>query len=56
MAYQERRTEKRKSPVGPKRIIFYRDGVSEGQYKKVLEEEIPQIRGECFTVSQYNYI
>ncbi|KAG2636867.1 protein argonaute 18-like [Panicum virgatum] len=27
----------------PKKLIFYRDGVSEGQFKQVLEQEIPEI-------------
>ncbi|CAL5072794.1 unnamed protein product [Urochloa decumbens] len=27
----------------PKQLIFYRDGVSEGQFKQVLEQEIPEI-------------
>ncbi|KAJ3552097.1 hypothetical protein NM688_g4337 [Phlebia brevispora] len=31
----------------PKRIIFYRDGVSEGQFQQVLDQELPQIRKAC---------
>jgi len=31
----------------PKRILFYRDGVSEGQFATVLEEELPLIRNAC---------
>ncbi|KAH9965908.1 argonaute-like protein [Russula dissimulans] len=31
----------------PKRILFYRDGVSEGQFATVLEEELPLIRDAC---------
>lgn len=31
----------------PKRIIFFRDGVSETQFYKVLEEELQAIRGAC---------
>ena len=37
--------EKRLTNQAPKRIIFYRDGVSEGQFKQVLEKELPLIRG-----------
>ncbi|KAI0081731.1 argonaute-like protein [Panus rudis PR-1116 ss-1] len=33
--------------VSPKRIIFYRDGVSEGQFKQVLEHELPQLKDAC---------
>lgn len=31
----------------PENILIYRDGVSEGQYKLVLEEELPEIRSAC---------
>lgn len=31
----------------PENIIIYRDGVSEGQYQTVLDEELPQIRAAC---------
>lgn len=31
----------------PKRIIFFRDGVSETQFRKVLKEELQAIRGAC---------
>jgi len=31
----------------PKRILFYRDGVSEGQFSIVLERELPLIRNAC---------
>ena len=31
----------------PKRIVFFRDGVSEGQFHTVVQEELPQIREAC---------
>lgn len=31
----------------PSKILIYRDGVSEGQYKTVLEDELKQIREAC---------
>nr|QVD39219.1 Argonaute 2 [Schistocerca gregaria] len=31
----------------PRRLIFYRDGVSEGQFAMVLREELTQIRNAC---------
>ncbi|KAL7791377.1 Piwi domain-containing protein [Trichoderma ceciliae] len=31
----------------PENIIIYRDGVSEGQYQTVLDEELPLIRAAC---------
>ncbi|KAH9163100.1 Piwi-domain-containing protein [Lactarius sanguifluus] len=34
---------RRRSNVLPKRIVVFRDGVSEGQYDKVVKEELPQI-------------
>lgn len=32
----------------PRRILFYRDGVSEGQFKHVLKNELNAIRGNYF--------
>ncbi|KAJ7197205.1 argonaute-like protein [Mycena pura] len=34
----------------PQRIVFYRDGVSEGEMKKVQEEEIKAVKDACKTV------
>jgi eukaryotic translation initiation factor 2C len=31
----------------PKRIVFFRDGVSEGQFATVIEDELPLIRNAC---------
>ena len=31
----------------PENIIIYRDGVSEGQYQIILDEELPLIRQAC---------
>ncbi|KIP05771.1 hypothetical protein PHLGIDRAFT_36273 [Phlebiopsis gigantea 11061_1 CR5-6] len=31
----------------PKRIIFFRDGVSEGQFRQVLDIELPRIKAAC---------
>lgn len=31
----------------PENILVYRDGVSEGQYSKVKDEELPQLRAAC---------
>jgi len=31
----------------PSRLIFYRDGVSEGQFQQVLDEELPAIKKAC---------
>ncbi|KAK9837636.1 hypothetical protein WJX74_001800 [Apatococcus lobatus] len=36
----------------PERLIFYRDGVSEGQFRSVQMLEIPQIRMACEEVQQ----
>lgn len=32
----------------PERILFYRDGVSEGQFKAVLDNEVSAIQGKKF--------
>ncbi|VDC01533.1 unnamed protein product [Peniophora sp. CBMAI 1063] len=45
MGYQ-RAIEKKAQPA-PKRVIFYRDGVSEGEFQQVLDEELPQIKAAC---------
>jgi len=37
----------RRNGAYPENILIYRDGVSEGQYKLVLEEELPEIRSAC---------
>lgn len=37
----------------PKRIIFFRDGVSETQFYKVLKEELQAIKGACSRFSGY---
>ncbi|KAI0314809.1 Piwi domain-containing protein [Amylostereum chailletii] len=38
--------EKKANPA-PKRILFYRDGVSEGQFQHVLERELPLVQAAC---------
>ena len=34
----------------PEKLLIYRDGVSEGQYQMVLDEELPQLRAACKSV------
>ncbi|QRW00807.1 protein argonaute 3 [Ceratobasidium sp. AG-Ba] len=38
--------EKKANP-GPKRILLYRDGVSEGQFKEVLDKELSALQRAC---------
>ncbi|WZY76466.1 hypothetical protein YC2023_022850 [Brassica napus] len=38
----------------PNRIIFFRDGVSETQFKKVLQEELQSIKDACSKFHGYN--
>ena len=33
--------------VKPRRIVFFRDGVSEGQFMQVIEQELEQIKAAC---------
>ncbi|KAF8744839.1 argonaute family, partial [Rhizoctonia solani] len=42
----QKMVEKRNT-LGPKRILFYRDGVSEGQFRFVLENEVPALQRAC---------
>ncbi|RYP01251.1 hypothetical protein DL764_006254 [Monosporascus ibericus] len=37
----------KKTKALPENILVYRDGVSEGQYKIVIDEELPQLRQAC---------
>ncbi|KAF2969330.1 hypothetical protein GQX73_g4243 [Xylaria multiplex] len=39
--------EKGKHTAYPENIVVYRDGVSEGQYKIVLDDELPLLRAAC---------
>ncbi|KAK7020337.1 Piwi-domain-containing protein [Favolaschia claudopus] len=45
MSYREK-AENVKLPA-PKRLFFYRDGVSEGQFQQVLDNELPLIKAAC---------
>jgi len=45
VAMYQSKVENRK--VAPTRLIFYRDGVSEGQFPQVLADELPKIRNAC---------
>ncbi|KAI7880301.1 Piwi-domain-containing protein [Lichtheimia hyalospora FSU 10163] len=36
----------------PERILFYRDGVSEGQFKAVLDNEVSAIQAACTSLDQ----
>ena len=41
---------KNKNKVLPENLLFYRDGVSEGQYDKVLDTELPLLRQACVEI------
>ena len=40
----------------PENILIYRDGVGEGQYKIVLEEELPRLRDACRSLYGKDYV
>ncbi|KAI1804896.1 Piwi-domain-containing protein [Daldinia bambusicola] len=44
---QQRQQKQQQQRYLPRNIIVYRDGVSEGQYKLVLEQELPKLRDAC---------
>ncbi|RDB22690.1 Protein argonaute-2 [Hypsizygus marmoreus] len=47
VGYRQHIEKKAPGAAAPKRIIFYRDGVSEGQFKQVLEKELPLLKKAC---------
>ncbi|CAK5272548.1 unnamed protein product [Mycena citricolor] len=47
MLYRERVEKVAPQSKAPKRLIVYRDGVSEGQFQQVLDVELPQIKAGC---------
>jgi eukaryotic translation initiation factor 2C len=47
MKYRGAVEKKGANSLAPKRIIFYRDGVSEGQFKQVLDQELPLLKKAC---------
>ena len=47
--YKNYRTGKEKKPFNLRRIIFYRDGVSEGEFRKVIEQ------GEFRVISSHEF-
>ncbi|KAF7292384.1 Argonaute-like protein [Mycena chlorophos] len=51
MRYREMIEKKPAGALAPKRIIFFRDGVSEGQFKQVLEQELPLIKKACASLN-----
>lgn len=42
----------RQTKLKPRRIFFYRDGVSEGQFKDVIEREVASIQEACMSLDQ----
>jgi hypothetical protein len=40
----------------PERILFYRDGVSEGQFSEVLKEEVDALRGKFIIILFFIFI
>jgi hypothetical protein len=36
----------------PERLLFYRDGVSEGQFAHCLEQEVPLVQKACMEIDE----
>jgi len=47
IGYRGQVEKKSAGSLQPKRIIFYRDGVSEGQFQQVLDIELPMLERAC---------
>lgn len=47
MVYQLMVAFQAKNKVYPKRILFYRDGVSEGQYAEIMQKEVAAVKEAC---------
>ncbi|ESK88716.1 argonaute-like protein [Moniliophthora roreri MCA 2997] len=53
LEYKTKIEGKSREQAEPKRLIFYRDGVSEGEYQQVLEKEIPLLKQACVDLKIY---
>ncbi|QRV87347.1 argonaute-like protein [Ceratobasidium sp. AG-Ba] len=42
-----KKEQEKKQNAAPKRIIYFRNGVSDGQFQYVLDYELPAIKGSC---------
>jgi len=42
----------RHNGMKPQRLLFYRDGASEGQFKEILEKEVRAIKEACQQLEQ----
>jgi eukaryotic translation initiation factor 2C len=42
-----RKTMEKVANAAPKRLIFFRDGVSEGQFAQVIDQELPRLKAAC---------
>ncbi|KAJ4785439.1 Argonaute family protein [Rhynchospora pubera] len=51
MVKEHLRSFRKKTNLEPQQIIFYRDGVSEGQFQQVLQHEITAIKTACKQLS-----
>ena len=54
MDYRKQREGKPPGAAAPKRIIFFSDGVSEGQFKAVLEQELPLLKSAFYATINHS--